>query len=154
MSTAGRAERADDSRRGIECRRVGPKPAEGKVHIRNRVGVVVLGTLPKGDRGNNHTHGGEGFVDQYVFISVNVVAYPSSAMNIQDRGERPCALWLVDGDLERLPIYLQVVDLLRMERNRLTGQTKCAGTDDGRGRRCWRCWRDDHLATPGQDEGQ
>jgi hypothetical protein len=49
---------------------------------------VVLGILPKVNRGDNHAHGGEGFVDKHVFISKNVVAYPSAAMNIQDGRER------------------------------------------------------------------
>jgi hypothetical protein len=41
---------------------------------------------------------------------------------------------------------------LRVESNRLTGQTKCARADHGRGQRCWRWWLDGRLATPCQNE--
>src|SRR5438128_12681218 len=135
MSTARRAERAKHLRRGIEFRRVGSEPAECKVNVRNRVRVVVLGTLPIVNRGDNHTHCGEGLVEKGVFISTNVLARPSPAMDIEDCGERAWPLWLVDGCLERLPIYPQVVDILRMESNRLARQMLLGG----------------RLATPGQN---
>ncbi len=89
---------------------------------------MVLGTLAKIDGDDHHAHRGEGFVHECVFISTNVLTHPGPAMNIQDGRERAWALGLVDGGLERLPIYPQVVDILRMESHRLADQTQCART--------------------------
>src|SRR6266852_4882467 len=151
MSTARRAERADDLRRGVELRRVGSKPADCEINIRNGVGVVVLGTRAKIDSDDHHAHRGEGLVHECVFISTNVLTHPSSAMNIQDGRERAWALGLVDGRLERLPVYLQVVDISRVESHRLTGQTQCARRGCGRERRWWLGGR---LATPGHAQNK
>ena len=86
----------------------------------------MLGTLAIIDGNNHDTHRGEGFVHEYVFISTNVLTHPCSAMHIQNGRKRARAVWLVDGGLERLPIYLQVVDISRVERHRFAGQTKRA----------------------------
>src|SRR5436190_12624820 len=111
MSPARGAEHADVSWRRIEVRRVGSKPADREIHIGNRVGVVVLGTLAKIDGNDHHTHSGESSVHERVLISTDVLAHPGSAMNIKDGRERACAIGLVDRRLERLPVYLQVVDI-------------------------------------------
>src|SRR6266851_8956670 len=149
MSTARRPEHADDSWRGIEFRRVGSKPADCEINIRNGVGVVVLGTLAKIDSDDHHAHRGEGLVHECVFISMNVLTHPVSAMNNKDGGERAWPVGLVDGRLERLPVYLQVVDISRVESHRLTGQTQCARSGCGRSggsRRGWRRLRECYSA--------
>ena len=125
MSTARRAQRTHDPWRGVELGRVRPKPAEREIHVRNRVGIAVLGTLAKIDGDDHHAHRGQGFSHQCVFISTNVLTHPGSAMNIQEGGERARALGLVDCRLKRFPVYLEVVDISGVESHRLTGQTQC-----------------------------
>src|SRR5216684_6937713 len=114
MSTARRAERANDLRGGVELRRVGSKPADREIDVRNGVGVVVLGTLAKIDGDDHHAHRRQGSIQQCVFISTNVLTHPSPAMNIQKGRERAWAFGLVDGRLKRLSVYLEVVDISRV----------------------------------------
>src|SRR5713226_6800197 len=136
MSAARRAKHADDSWRGVELRRVGSKPADCEINIHDGVGIVVLITLAIIDGDNHNAHRGEGFVHEHMFIATFVLTHPGSAMNIQDGREWTWALRLVDGRLERLTVYLQVVDISREESHRLIGQTRYTRGGRGRGRRC------------------
>src|SRR5437016_471539 len=127
MSTARRAERPEHLCGGIEFWRIGSKPAQGEVNVRNGVRIVMLRTLPIVDRGDNHSHRGEGLVEKGVFITPNVLARPSPAMDIEECGEWAWPLWLVDGDLECPAIHAQVVHILHMDGNRLAGRMELGG---------------------------
>ena len=127
MSAAGRAEHPDGLRRGVELRRVRSQPAKGVINVRDGIRIVVLRTLPKVDGDNHDTHRGKRLVEMSVFVATDVLTRPGSAMNIKDRGERSRAVWLVHGGLIALPADLQVIHILRMDRNRLARQTKLAG---------------------------
>src|SRR5207302_8872853 len=97
------------------------------INDRNGTRIVVWRTLRKVDGDNHDTHRGKRLVEMSVFVATDVLTRPGSAMNIKDRGKRSRTVWLVHGGLIALPADLQVIDILRMDRNRLACQTKLAG---------------------------
>jgi len=115
---------------------------------------MVLGILAIIDGDDHYAHSGESLVHECVFISPNVLTHPSSAMNIQNGGERAWALGLVDGGLERLSVYLQVIDISRMETHRFTGQTQSLHASSGGRQCCWRWWLGGRAAPSGHAQNQ